>query len=246
VPPDAAAKRLILIDDDLLTREVLTLLVSEAGFHPAAYASGEEALEALTRQGLPGANPPHAILCDMQMDGICGNPLAVRLRSACGPATTILAMSGTAVSPPMVQSFDGFLLKPFSVGKLQAALAGTAARREAAPPAFAVPLNLEIYRSFRASMTAEQLGKLYAMSLDDAERRIGLMRQAASEGDSTAYRRVAHAIKGGCGMVGAAELAFIAARMEEGGLEDIDNIGACDEFLAASERLRRILDAQLR
>jgi hypothetical protein len=36
----------------------------------------------------------------------------------------------------------------------------------------------------------------------------------------------------------------MAARMEESGPEAIDNIGACDEFLDASQRLRRILDAQ--
>jgi CheY-like chemotaxis protein/HPt (histidine-containing phosphotransfer) domain-containing protein len=234
--------RLLLIDDDMLTREVLTLLASEAGFDVAACESGEEALQALDN---PHSAKPHVVLSDMQMDGVSGETLARLLRSACGPATILLAMSGTAVPPPIVQAFDGFLLKPFSIDDLRAAIAGHSERRAAAAPS-AVPLNLEIYNAFRAGMNADQLRQLYAMSLDDAERRIGTMRQALAAADDTAYRRAAHAIKGGCGMVGAAELAAIAARMEENGPEAIDNIGAFDEFLAAAARLRRILDAQSR
>ncbi len=239
-PSAAAAQRLILIDDDMLTREVLTLLAEEDGFDVAAYESGEEALEALARAG---CLQPHAILSDMQMDGISGNSLARRLRSACGPGAAILAMSGSEVPPELVESFDGFLLKPFSIDDLRAAIEGKASG-PAQAPASTQPLNPDVYNAFRTSMSHEQLAQLYAMSLDDADRRIGLMRQALRDGDDGAYRRAAHAIKGGCGMVGAQELAAIAARMEESGPEAIDNIGAFDEFLAASERLRRILDAQ--
>jgi len=243
--PDTPSQRLILIDDDMLTREVLTLLAEEASFDVEAYESGEEALEALAQSTAPS---PQAILADMQMDGIFGDTLARLLRSACGPATAILAMSGTAVQPHVIQSFDGFLLKPFSIDDLRAAIAGQAEELAArlASTAPAQPLNLNIYNAFRAGMNADQLRQLYAMSLDDAERRLGTMRQALAAADDTAYRRAAHAIKGGCGMVGAAELAAIAARMEENGSEAIDNIGAFDEFLAAAARLRRILDAQSR
>ncbi len=226
----------------MLTREVLTLLAEEAGFDVAAHESGEEALQALQQ---PCATPPDAVLSDMQMDGIAGDALARRLRSACGAATAILAMSGTEVRPELVRSFDGFLLKPFSIDDLRAAIAGTAGRRQAAAPS-TQPLNPEIYNAFRAGMTPEQLAQFYAMSLDDAERRIDAMRGHLAAGDAAAYRRAAHAIKGGCGMVGAAELALIAARMEENGPESIDNIGAFDEFLAASQRLRRILELQSR
>jgi HPt (histidine-containing phosphotransfer) domain-containing protein len=174
------------------------------------------------------------------------------MRSACGSTTVLLAMSGTAVPAEHLQSFDGFLLKPFSIGDLRIALgartanpAGESAGRDNAENT-AAALNQDIYNALAESMPAKQLRALYVMSLDDADRRIGLMREAVAAGDADAFRRGAHSIKGGCGMVGALELARLAARMEESGPEAIDNIGAFDEFLAASERLRRILDAQLR
>jgi HPt (histidine-containing phosphotransfer) domain-containing protein len=68
------------------------------------------------------------------------------------------------------------------------------------------------------------------------------MRQAASSGDDAAYRKEAHAIKGGCGMVGAVELQRLATSMEERGLCD-DDVATLDEFMVSLERLRRILVA---
>jgi HPt (histidine-containing phosphotransfer) domain-containing protein len=85
------------------------------------------------------------------------------------------------------------------------------------------------------------------MCLDDADARIATMRQALASGNQEAYCRAAHSIKGASGMVGALELARIAAQMEADGLEIVPNrvppAHLLDEFLAASARLRRILDA---
>ena len=89
-------------------------------------------------------------------------------------------MSGTAVPAAITQAFDGFLLKPFSIEDLRAAIAGQGARRADSPTSTA-PLNLDIYNAFRAGMPREQLAQLYAMSLDDAERRIGLMRRPSRQ-----------------------------------------------------------------
>jgi HPt (histidine-containing phosphotransfer) domain-containing protein len=69
------------------------------------------------------------------------------------------------------------------------------------------------------------------------------MGAAVEADDQEAYRRAAHSIKGGCGMVGATELAKLAAAMEENGFSTVDNKGPLQQFLAASARLRRILDA---
>jgi HPt (histidine-containing phosphotransfer) domain-containing protein len=69
------------------------------------------------------------------------------------------------------------------------------------------------------------------------------MRLAATDGDDAAYRREAHAIKGGCGMVGASELQNLAASLETRGLNDTDYVSSLDEFTLACERLRRMLVA---
>src|SRR5258708_32698188 len=92
-------------------------------------------------------------------------------------------------------------------------------------------------------MRPSQLEQLYALSLTDAEARLAAMQRAASSGDDAAYKREAHAIKGGCGMVGALELQTLATSMEERGLSD-DHVASLKEFLVAWEPLRGILIAR--
>jgi HPt (histidine-containing phosphotransfer) domain-containing protein len=69
------------------------------------------------------------------------------------------------------------------------------------------------------------------------------MSQAASGHDDAAYKSQAHAIKGGCGMVGALELQTLATSMEERGLRD-DHVASLKEFIVACERLRGMLVAR--
>jgi len=241
----------MIVDDDLLSREVLGLLAAEAGFEVSCHESGEAALESLEQ---PDAVLPDAVLADMQMPGICGDSFARLLRVACGPATALLAMSGTGVPAERATAFDTFLLKPFSIEDLEAALD---ALGESAPnPAQSSEADLSgmlsqpIFNSFSQSMSSVQLGQLYKMCLDDADSRIQTMRGALDAKDADAFRRAAHSIKGGCGMVGALELARLATVMEELEPETIDSsvppFHLLDEFLAASARLRRMLDLQLK
>ena len=68
------------------------------------------------------------------------------------------------------------------------------------------------------------------------------MQRAASKGDDAAYKREAHAIKGGCGMVGALELQTLATSTERRGLSD-DHVASLNEFVLACERLRGMLVA---
>ena len=77
---------------------------------------------------------------------------------------------------------------------------------------------------------------------------LATLAEARAAGDGAAYVREAHAIKGGCGMVGATELHSLADGMEASGIapDGISSPGMdpLDGFLAATARLRRILDAQ--
>jgi CheY-like chemotaxis protein/HPt (histidine-containing phosphotransfer) domain-containing protein len=236
-----ATSRLTIVDDDLMSREVLTLLAEDAGFEVTAFERGEEALDWLAA---PGTVPPDAVLTDMQMPGVSGDKLAILLRDACGAATRLLAMSGSPVPAWRIAAFDGFLLKPFSMDDVRALVDGATADSAADVDAESSEvLNRSIYDSFAQTMPSEQLRKLYAMSIDDADARIETMREALEAGDEDAYKRAAHSIKGGCGLVGAAELARLASTMEELGPQIVDKSVPLSEFLTASARLRRILDA---
>jgi CheY-like chemotaxis protein len=241
IPRQAAGPvQVLLIDDDDLSRELLTLLLSGEEFEIAAVDSGEAAMQRLRKSP---AESPQVILTDLQMPGISGSELAVQLRSACPPGTTLLAMSGSQPRGEAVQRYDGFLLKPFTRQQFAAAIAGTMPLQAVAADTTGI-LDESVFHRFRGSAPLSQALEMYAFCLRDAEKRLATMRQAVSTGDDEAYRKAAHAIKGSCGMLGATELQRLAGAMEDQGLDGANHVASCDEFVVACERLHRILIAR--
>jgi DNA-binding response OmpR family regulator len=232
--------QILVVDDDEISREVLALFLERAGYAVETADSGDAALLQLqTTDSLP-----QVVLADLQMPGTTGNTLALRLRRLCGSTTMLMAMSASPPGDGSDREFDGFLQKPFAVEAFTAAIKGKTARAEGEPKgATATVLDEAIYSKLAGSMRLPQLKQLYALSLTDAERRIATMRQAACDNDDAAYKRHAHAIKGGCGMVGALELQTLATSMEERGLSD-DHVASLKEFVVACERLRGMLIAR--
>ena len=239
--------RLMIVDDDALSREIVAVLATDSGFCVEAHESGESALHALATYQ---ESRPDVILADLQMPGLCGEPLAQQLRAACGDETILLAMSGSSVPCEVIRSFNAFVLKPFSMEEIWTVLDRSQLVSTISPlhslklNSSLEVLNLTTYTSLAEVMPREQLYGLYSMCLDDAVARLETLRQASLARDAEAWTRAAHSIKGGCGMVGAEELAHMAGEMERTGLPVIGNIAPFDEFLAAFSRLRRILDAQ--
>jgi CheY-like chemotaxis protein len=233
-------RHLLIVDDDALTREVLTLVAEEAGFAVSACDSGEAALAHLAL-----GTRFSALLVDMQMPGLSGDALAERLRDACLPGTRLVAISGSHVPALKRQRYDNFLLKPFQFHEFVAAMGGApvlsgVTRDGATPPA----LDLETYASLACSMPAASLQALYTICIEDAQKRVRLMADAHTAGDSESFRRAAHAIRGSCGMVGAGELAAWAAAIEDEGSLPIDDFDPFPFFDRACARLRTMLDSQ--
>lgn len=240
-----SAVRVLVIDDDALSREVLALLLSSEGYEVETAESGDAAL--LHLQAAPDALPA-VLLVDLQMPGTAGSELARRLREVCGTGTKLVAMSGSVPEQETRRGFDGFLLKPFTMSTLTAAVGGEAVGEavgedDGAGRGGVMALNEGVYRKLAASMRGDKLEQLYELCLADSENRISAMRLSASSGDDAAYRREAHAIRGGCGMVGAVELQTLAATMEARGAGATNDVASLNEFLVACERLRRILVA---
>jgi CheY-like chemotaxis protein len=232
--------RVLVVDDDALSCEVLALLLHDAGYAVETADSGDAALLHLQRM----RTLPQVVLTDLQMPGTTGNELAQKLRSVCGPATMLLAMSASAPDDGSDREFDGFLLKPFTMDTLAETIIGaTPGPAKKSNGANAAVLDDTVYRKLAGSMRPPQLEKLYTLCLTDTETRLAAMQQSASDGDNAAYKREAHAIKGGCGMVGALELQTLATSMEERGLSD-DHIASLKEFIVACERLRGMLIAR--
>jgi CheY-like chemotaxis protein len=232
--------QILVVDDDEVSREVLALVLHGAGYAVETADSGDAALLHLQET----ESPPQVVLTDLLMPGTTGNDLARQLRNLCAPATILLAMSATAPDDGADREFDGFLLKPFAVQAFTAAVNGkTVTTGKGSNDATATVLDEVVYSKLAESMRLDQLKQLYALCFADVERRLATMQQAASGNDDAVYRREAHAIKGGCGMVGALELQTLATSMEERGLSG-DHVASLKEFVAARERLRGMLIAR--
>jgi len=233
--------RVLIVDDDVILRDVLSMLLGAEGYDVLLAESGEEALRLLESE----RETISVILTDMHMPGIHGAALAEKLKDAMTPGTVIVGMSGSMPTAEEKAIFRSFLEKPFTAGAFSAAVKRAASEelprtepQNAAP--HAQVLNGEVYSRLAAIMPAPQLGELYRMTLDDVRRRVGLMQKALEHGDVATCRAEAHAIKGGCGMVGAAELGTMAAEIEHAAEPDLATL---TNFDAACVRLEDMLDA---
>jgi CheY-like chemotaxis protein len=124
--------RVLVVDDDAMVRELLAVMLEAEGYAVQCAESGDAALAQLR----PPPPAPEVILADIQMPGTTGAQLARKLRATCGPATLLLAMSGSGPSPKSIALYDGFLLKPFTTAQFAAALS---ARKNGLHPAPATP-----------------------------------------------------------------------------------------------------------
>ena len=242
---ELGAKRVLVIDDDALSREVLELLLAGEGYGVELAGSGQEALDWLREPG----TRPDVVLMDLQMPGVCGEELVRRLRAACGELR-VIAMSGSVPEDGTPAGADGFLLKPFSMEDLGEAVRplqlGGAAREEGSPlqlghPAL-TPLDDAVFGVFRGMLGTDALGELYASGVRDAAAQWERMRGAAEAGDYDALRKFAHATKGSLGMLGARELERMCLDLEAGVVNDT-YVTTLERFPSAIGRLRDMLDA---
>jgi len=191
---------------------------------------------------------------DAQMPGLSGTELMAALRAR--SRARIFAISGSGAPVNVMTAADGFLLKPFGAEELEDALAEPVRFDEAAP---AKPDSEALddepvvcaatLARLREMMTPRAVREIYAAVVADLGKRQCALEAALAAGDAAEVRRIGHAIKGGCGMAGAAQAARLGARLEalETGLGG-DHLGDCGALLsglrAATENLRRMLKAE--
>ncbi len=228
-------RSVLLIDDDAMSRELFTLLLEAEGYTVRSSASGDDALRLLQAESFQ----PEAILADLQMPGLAGSALATALQIRC-PRSVLIGMSASQPSGGTPQGFHAFLLKPFDGAQFTQALKHGIATAIPAPAATTHDLDETVIAALAASMSPAQLNRLYALCVSDARKRAAAMQRSLASGDDAAFRREAHAIKGGASMLGACAVAALARQMEEQGINE-DASRRMDEIMAAAERLEGIL-----
>jgi CheY-like chemotaxis protein len=226
-PPQAseALPRLLLIDDDEISRDVLSMMLEVHGFLVETAEDGAHAL--LKLEAGPDAGPAEVILMDTQMPGISGLELieAIRQRSS----ARVIAISGSEVSEAIRSASDGFLLKPVEAEDLVALLA---AQRDnplhaSAPSIGVVPtihageaesqlqvIDPGVLGRLTAMMPATAVREIYDAVAADLKKRLVLLEQAMIASNAGEVARIAHSVKGGSAMVGFTMATEAAGRLE--------------------------------
>ena len=243
--PKSDLAEVLLVDDDLVSREVTATLLTMTGYNVHAADSGQQAVRMIS----DGSCKPGVILMDAQMPGLSGLELINQLRAACKAA--IIAISASEPPREVADAADGFLMKPFSVDSLHKLIEGHKPKRE---PATIDPndpvVNMEVLSQFRKMMPETAVRQIYKAVVVDLGKRIDALTSAIAKGDTAEVRRIGHAIKGGCGMAGAVQAAHLGAMLEAAPLEPKDNQLDNSEALLhdlrdAARGLERMLDAEL-
>ncbi len=243
----------LLIDDDLVSREVAATVLSMAGYSVHTAEDGAAALALLTAgEGRPEPAQsrgiqPDAILMDAQMPGLSGTGLIAALRAR--TQARIFAVSASQPPDDIVSAADGFLLKPFSAEAVAKLLESGAP--ESAPSLLDASdpvVSAEVLAQLRKLMPEPAVRKLYETVVADLGRRIDALAEAMAKGDSAEVRRIGHTIKGGCGMAGAVEAARLGALIEawdaRTGDNHLDNRNVIlRDLRTAARRLKNMLDA---
>src|SRR5579863_6639456 len=103
----------LIIDDDMVSREVMATVLTMTGYTIHTAAQGDEAIALLDA----GNCSPEVILMDAQMPGLKGVRLVEELRAR--TKASIYAMSGSDVAEDVRIVVDGQLSKPFGPQALQ-------------------------------------------------------------------------------------------------------------------------------
>ena len=127
----AAPRRILLVEDDPDTRELVVRLLAEQGYDVATAASGDEALElALTVD-------PALVLLDLMLPGIDGYSVLREFRAR--SEVPVVVLSGRPREQDRVRALelgaDAYLTKPIGVEELLAAVAAALRRPHLTTPA---------------------------------------------------------------------------------------------------------------
>ena len=237
----------LLIDDDMVSREVMATVLTMTGYTVHTADGGKAALELLAS----ATWGPDVVLMDAQMPGLSGVPLVAQLRAASN--ADIYAVSGSNPPAELIAACDGFLLKPFPPDALTRLLQKHS--EKATPPVVSAldprtpVVNPETLAQLRSMMPETGVRQIYAAVVADLFKRTAAIETAIAAKDAAEIRRIGHAIKGGCSMAGAAQAAAIGTLLENGALKlkgnHLDNDSPLLKHLrTATLALQRMLETE--
>jgi len=239
----------LLIDDDLVSREVTATVLTLNGYNVHTAETGASALE-MVEEVKPA---PEIILMDAQMPGLSGTALIAELRAR--SKARILAISGSALPPEVIEAADGFLIKPFDVEAMRKVLERRASQSSRSATASmlepdAPVINMTVLAQMRALMPEAAVRQIYRAVVSDLNQRAEALEAALAKGDIAEAGSIGHAIKGGCAMAGASQAARLGALIERAarsasGNQLDDSAVLVADLRAAARALESMLEPEL-
>jgi PAS domain S-box-containing protein len=221
-PKRLAGLRLLVVEDNMLNRQVAFELLQSEG---AQVALAEGGLEGV-RQATESAEPFDVVLMDIQMPDIDGLEATRRIRAdAKRGALKIVAMTANAASSDeqacLAAGMDDHLGKPIDLEKMVATLLRHAGRPIAAPAAPPPPEPQSSVVESTASISKRFGGNhqlvrtvLSSFATEQAKQLARLQEQVA-QCNAAGASAVLHAIKGSSGTMGAAAMSQLAGELEQ-------------------------------
>lgn len=213
----------LVVDDEEVNRLLATAQLSRLGMRAVAVATGEEAVQLLSK-----GNGPDLVLMDLWLPGIDGDEATRRIRAAeatHGRRAVVIGVTASTSTDDRVRAeeagMDDFLPKPVSLS----ALAGTLGRW--VEGGVRVPGTRGAEQVVDASVLDDLVGDLGSLDavlqlvrtyVDEMQGRRRKLADAAAANDLAAARHVAHTLRSGSLLLGARSLGAL-----------------CDRILAATE-----------
>jgi len=211
--------RILVADDDPTNRELLAELLISGGHSVSTVLDGREVLAAIAKE------PFEVVLLDEEMPRMSGLETARAIVAATKQGQRrpiIVGISGNATKEDEARcleaGMDAFFPKPVRAAELFSVLA-VLARRGPAAPAATEPGELTA-ESLTANLDRATGGNhkiartLVKTFLEDAPKRMAVLRRAVEEKDSGALAAAAHALKGSLSLIGAPKAAGTARNLQ--------------------------------
>jgi len=250
--PRSPIMHILVADDDPANRELLTELLHHSGHSVTAARDGNEALAALAETHFD------VVLMDEEMPRMSGLDATRTIIQATKPGEKrpiIVGISGNSTKEDeercLAVGMDAFLAKPIRAAELFSILATLARHSEPAlqPPDSASQEEDPSVESLWAHLERTTGGNpklaqsLVKTFLEDAPKKLTVIRRAVSESDAGALAAAAHAFKGSLSLIGAPKAAGTARNLQAMGRLGNLNGAAAELAVLESEfeHLRREL-----
>jgi signal transduction histidine kinase/HPt (histidine-containing phosphotransfer) domain-containing protein len=216
--------QILVAEDNLVNQAVIMRVLQKMGHTPILAHNGKEALLLAMSQKFD------VVFMDVQMPEMDGLTATAAIREAEKKTRNhlpIIAMTAHAMKGDrercLQAGMDGYVSKPLRFGDIEEALAHVD-RMDKDPPA--VTQSLSNSSCWSKTKTLDRLGgdeellrELCQIYLKESPKLLENLRQALSDGDAEAVKRVAHSINGEVGYLGAESASQAARQLEKMGNE---------------------------